>query len=267
MNRLWAECPHLGSGLVQELETKHLIVRKLAKEGKRGRTRFISAEGCYSWVVASTPGMRLKFSAKAFADWSDHREFYVIDGAVRKCRFPSQIWGDPYAQAGLNSTCNPFGPRVTQHSVLLNGVQRQVGAPRQIEIHAECSRWVEQRYRLCADLSEEEAPSYNIMLINGTWSATRVVNQEPTGSLEGAFLHLQRWKGDYKHMSYGMPSMPKLRGRRLFKLSRFGVEVFDASYDGSVGANVTPSLKKSWIDDDDEFEARVQRLHSQPATQ
>ena len=30
------------------------IIRKLAKEGKRGRTRFISAEGCYSSVVADT---------------------------------------------------------------------------------------------------------------------------------------------------------------------------------------------------------------------
>lgn len=37
-------------------------------------------EGCYSHVIASTPNMRVKFASKAFADWSDDREFYVVDG-------------------------------------------------------------------------------------------------------------------------------------------------------------------------------------------
>ena len=76
VNGLWAQCPHLGSGLVRELETKHAIVRKLQQEGKGGRTRFISAEGCYSWVVANAPGLRVKFAYKAFADWSNEPEFY-----------------------------------------------------------------------------------------------------------------------------------------------------------------------------------------------
>ena len=46
INMLWSQCPHLGSGLVKELEAKHQIMRKLQREGKHGRTRFISAEGC-----------------------------------------------------------------------------------------------------------------------------------------------------------------------------------------------------------------------------
>ncbi len=245
INVLWAECPHLGSGLVQELEVKHEIVRRLAREGKHGRTRFISAEGCYSWVVASTPGMRLKFASKAFADWSDHREFYVVDGAVRKCALATQVW-EPHAATPASGVgpCNPFGPRVARHSLGLHGVQRPVGQHRTVDIHAECSRWVERRYRLCADLTEEEAPMYNVMLVNGSWSATRFVNQEPPGSLEGAFLHLQRWKGDYKRLTYGAEGMPRLDGRSVFKLSRVGFGVYDMAYDDVRGANVSQMAKE-----------------------
>lgn len=244
INVLWAECPHLGSGLIEELEAKHEIFRKLAYEGKHARTRFISAEGCYSWVVASTPGMRLKFASKAFADWSDHREFYIVDGALRKCKLATQVW-EPVAVAteGEDGLCNPFGPRVARHSTALQGVQQPIGQLRAVDIHAECSRWVEERYRLCADLTEEEAPMYNVMLINGSWSATRFVNQEPLHSLEGAFLHLQRWKGDYKKLAYGAKGMPRLNGRSVFKLSRFGFGVYPLAYslafDDELGANVS----------------------------
>lgn len=83
-------CSHLSSGLVNELEYKHRLVRALAAQGRRGRTRFISAEGCYSQAAATTRGLRIKFAAKAFADWSDDLFFYVADGAVRKCPLPSQ---------------------------------------------------------------------------------------------------------------------------------------------------------------------------------
>ena len=50
---------------MRELEAKQQVIRRLAEKGKRGRTRFISAEGCYSAVVADAPGLRVKFVAKA----------------------------------------------------------------------------------------------------------------------------------------------------------------------------------------------------------
>ena len=193
--------PHpvpLAYRLVKELETKLQIVRRLATEGKHGRTRFISAEGCYSWVVANAPAMRVKFASKAFADWSDDREFYVVDGAVRKCPLPSLVWtprpedGDAGAPSTTtanensaitaaaaraasdgsrvnSSECMPFGPRIQTHSLKLPGVQRPHGDARLVSIHSECSRWVEGRYRLCADLTEEESPFYNVVLSNGAY--------------------------------------------------------------------------------------------------
>lgn len=55
----------MPSRQVRELEAKHQVIRRLAEKGKRGRTRFISAEGCYSAVVADAPSLRVKFVAKA----------------------------------------------------------------------------------------------------------------------------------------------------------------------------------------------------------
>ena len=52
-----------------------------------------------------------------------------------------------------------------------------------------------------------------VVLRGGVWSATRFANREPAGCLEGAFLHLQRWKGEYKRLTYGGAGMPPLRGR------------------------------------------------------
>ena len=193
----------------------------------------------------------------------------MVDGAVRKCPLPSQVWR-PEPQGAVASAnperCNPFGPRVRPHSVLMQGVQSPIGELRPITIHADCSRWVEERYRLCADLTEEEAPRYNVMLAsNGTWSASRFVNREPQGSLEGAFLHLQRWKGEYKRLTYGQEAMAPLNGRRLFKLSRFGVSVFDADYDDAGGVNtqsLPPVLQDTDLADmnDDEFEHQLAQL-------
>lgn len=54
-----------------------------------------------------------------------------------------------------------------------------------------------------------------------------------------AFPCSQRWKGEYKRLSYGSKGMAKLHGRRLFKLSRFGVFPFDAEYDDVRGVNLS----------------------------
>ena len=57
---------------------KHATYRKLRELNKSGRTRFISAEGCYSHAAANMKGIRIKFASKAFADWSNNVEFYVV---------------------------------------------------------------------------------------------------------------------------------------------------------------------------------------------
>ena len=233
----------MPSRQVRELEAKHQVIRRLAEKGKRGRTRFISAEGCYSAVVADAPSLRVKFVAKArhvhvhvhafmyssnlhvralvhvhvracrcapalraciarthyctlalhcaclaplqaMADWSDDPAFYAVSGALRKCA-DHGVW-----RAGVSDghACRPFGPRIAPHSVRLLGAQvrpvctfepllahahmhrdhpcacvpmpcaqRPLGPLLPLRRHANCSRWVDARYRVCANLSEEEA--------------------------------------------------------------------------------------------------------------
>ena len=238
VNQLWVGCPHLASGLVHELETKWKIIQRLAAEGKRGRTRFISAEGCYSAVVAATPELRVKFVAKAFADWSDDPEFYVVDGALRKCANQA-VWRQNGARG---QSCNPFGPRLAPHSVQLEGAQRSLGPQLPIALHNNCSRWVEQRYRVCANLTEETSGDFNVMMHRGVWTAQRYANVQPEGSLEGAFLHLQRWKAYYKRMRYGTDQMPRLRGRRIFRLTTRGFTPLDLDYSDELGANTSVRL-------------------------
>lgn len=234
INQLWVGCPHLASGLVHELEAKWKIIQRLAAEGKRGRTRFISAEGCYSAVVAATPELRVKFIAKAYADWSDDPEFYVVDGALRKCA-DQGVW-----RAGARGqTCNPFGPRLAPHSVQLEGAQRPLGPQLPLRLHNNCSRWVEQRYRVCANLSEDTSADFNVMMHRGVWTAQRYVNMQPAASLEGAFLHLQRWKAYYKRMRYGSNQMPRLRGRRIFRLTTRGFTPLDLDFSDELGANTS----------------------------
>ena len=81
--------------------------------------------------------------------------------------------------------------------------QRPLGPLLPLRRHANCSRWVEARYRVCANLGEAEAGDFNVMLRDGTWVAQRFTSLQPAGSLEGAFLHLQRWKSVFKKMRYG----------------------------------------------------------------
>ena len=245
VNGLWAQCPHLGSGLVRELETKHAIVRKLQQEGKGGRTRFISAEGCYSWVVANAPGLRVKFAYKAFADWSNEPEFYVVDGAARKCARPKEVWSPP--PPGLRpaaGACDPLAPRVAPHTAALLGVQRPKGPMLPLATHANCSRWVEERYRVCADLPEETAGEWNVFLKGGPDGEREVHGQrwqnvEPAGGLEAAFVHFQRWKGHYGKLRPGDKAMPKLHGRKIFKMSPHGFAPLDVVYDDVWGGNVS----------------------------
>ena len=77
----------MPSRQVRELEAKHQVIRRLAEKGKRGRTRFISAEGCYSHRAASQPGIRIKMAHKQFVGLTvpSDEQIYAVNGAVWQC--------------------------------------------------------------------------------------------------------------------------------------------------------------------------------------
>ena len=111
--------------------------------------------------------------------------------------------------------------------------------------HANCSRWVEERYRFCADLDEEEAENlddvshgYTVIFRNGSLTAHKTVSLQPQGSYEGVFLHLQRWKARLGEMAYGTEQMPRLRGPSISKLSLRGFAFLDVPYSDLHGADL-----------------------------
>ena len=148
---------------MRELEAKQQVIRRLAEKGKRGRTRFISAEGCYSAVVADAPGLRVKFVAKARHVTCISTRVHACTCACActcTCAFHTRIahahctcaclaplqamadWSDDpafYAVSGAlrkcadhgvwhagvsgGHACRPFGPRIAPHSVRLLGAQ------------------------------------------------------------------------------------------------------------------------------------------------
>ena len=65
------------------------------------------------------------------------------------------------------------------------------------------------------------------------------------GQFLEAFLHLQQWKGEYKRLTYGQPGMPRLQGRTIFKLGRFGVGVYDGTYHDVNGADMDALVAKA----------------------
>ena len=86
------------------------------------------------------------------------------------------------------------------------------------------------------------------------WRSQRFDQAQPKGALEGAFLHLQRWKAPYKQLQYGDRGMPLRRGRKLFRLSAQGIEPLDLSYDDLEGA---PPEELARLESSDELSSRA----------
>jgi hypothetical protein len=76
-----------------------------------------------------------------------------------------------------------------------------------VRVHSNCSEWVEEQYRVCADVSgpwarEEGADGatdgWNFFYLNGGWYRQRFAADHAPGLVEGALFHFQVWKRAYK---------------------------------------------------------------------
>lgn len=94
LTRMWTSCPHLGSGLMKEVDAKLAWEKKRAAAVANASSnkappprRFISAEGCYSKAVAATKGIRALLSIKQLiGDDQRHPHVVALDGRVWSCR-------------------------------------------------------------------------------------------------------------------------------------------------------------------------------------
>jgi hypothetical protein len=86
-----------------------------------------------------------------------------------------------------------------------------------VRVHSNCSEWVEERYRVCADVGgawarEEGADGatdgWNFFYLKGEWFRQRFAADHAPGLVEGALFHFQVWKRAYKKQQ-GAVQLPR----------------------------------------------------------
>ncbi|KAG8460562.1 hypothetical protein KFE25_013212 [Diacronema lutheri] len=241
INLLFAQCEHLGAGLLRELAFKAATHRKMSEEAaNRGkaqpRVRFISAEGCYSAAVYATPSIRVKIANKFFADFGLQTELAVVDGSVRQCpptdaalraaglvprarRAPCALGADADADDDAAAA------RDRAHSIELPGVHEIAGPLVAVAQHGDCSRWVDERWRVCANLTNGgDGSEDDLLFLNGSlFRRARRLRVPDRRYDSGAFFHFQTWKGAYKRHTLGQSGHMRWPNGSTFVCSGKGI--------------------------------------------
>lgn len=241
LNLIFARCEHLGSGLLRELAFKAAAHRKMSEEAAKNgkpppRVRFISAEGCYSAAVYATPAIRVKIANKFFADFGLKGELAVVNGSVRQCppdedaqiasglpRVPRR--GACSLGADADADDDAAGARDRAHSLELLGVYEAVGPPVPVAQHNDCSRWVDERWRVCANLTNgADGSDDDLLFLNGSLFRRRRRLRVPDRRYDsGAFFHFQTWKGAYKRRTIGKTGHMRWPNGSTFVCSSQGI--------------------------------------------
>ena len=170
VNDIWQTCKHLGAGLQNELFNKVAWARRMEAMGKKTyHKRFLSAEGCYSYRAAYTPGLRIKVSNKQFVGLKVEspaaEDVYVLSGAVWLCQRDGGGAPDVRAlQAASPPACD----------LALPGVHTDAGEQQAFRVtHEGCGGWMPSEFRMCA-AKLKGATRRNLQLSNGEfWSQAR----------------------------------------------------------------------------------------------
>ena len=159
------------------------------------------------------------------ADFTAESEVFFARGAARMCatltnHSTARPWDEDYRAAaskpsnGEGRRCDPLAAPVQQHSELLPGNQRGEGPLIPVRLHRNCSHWVEERYRVCADVLSPDGlgwgGEWNVFYLKGRWYRQHYVNTHPEGLIEGAFFHFQACRVRHAHCTrlLPLPGMP-----------------------------------------------------------
>ena len=194
VNDIWQGCKHLGAGLQNELFNKVAWARRMEAMGKKNyHKRFLSAEGCYSYRAAYTPGLRIKVSNKQFVGLKVEspavEDVYVLSGAVWLCQRAGGALDVRALQAASPPACD----------LALPGVHTDEGEARAFRVTREgCGSWMPSEFRMCA-AKLKGATRRNLQLSNGEfWShgyeEAAELSAQGGRCRQGAFFHMQEWK-------------------------------------------------------------------------
>lgn len=223
LNLQFARCDHLGAGLLRELAYKAERHRKMSEDAARKgkpppRVRFISAEGCYSAAIYATPGIRVKIANKFFADFGHKDELAVVGGSVRRCPAGSAARGERRQPCALGAEADAdddeAGARDRAHSLELAGAYDVAGPLVPVGQHGDCSHWVSEQWRVCANLSKGDGSNDDLLFLGGAlYRRKRRLRVRDRRYDSGAFFHFQTWKGAYKALQLGKSdALPRPNG-------------------------------------------------------
>eukprot|EP00967_Tisochrysis_lutea_P072723 scaffold97093_cov26-Tisochrysis_lutea.AAC.2 len=153
----------------------------------------------------------------------------------------------PPPPAEVETPCDPFAEAPTRVDESLRGNQRAVGELIPIDLHSNCSEWVERRYRVCADVTgawahEKDAAGatdgWNFFFLHGKWFRQRFTASHAPGVVEGALFHFQVWKRTYKKQEAPVP-IPRVGEGGAFVFSKEG---FRRAHPSGVGVALAGGL-------------------------
>ena len=153
----------------------------------------------------------------------------------------------PPPPAEVETPCDPFAEAPTRVDESLRGNQRAVGELIPIDLHSNCSEWVERRYRVCADVTgawahEKDAAGatdgWNFVFLHGKWFRQRFTASHAPGVVEGALFHFQVWKRTYKKQEAPVP-IPRVGEGGAFVFSKEG---FRRAHPSGVGVALAGGL-------------------------
>ena len=148
VNSIWQRCAHLGSELERELGNKVQALRQSMP------TRFLSAEGCYSYEAVRA-NLRVKIANKQAVglEVPSSQQVLFVGGGIWAC--PDHVVADDSLVRDLKERTAREPCRTT-----LPPLQRPVGELSSLRWQPEgCGKWIPADFRLCVADSTRKLPA------------------------------------------------------------------------------------------------------------
>ena len=148
VNSVWQRCAHLGSELERELGNKVAALRQSMP------TRFLSAEGCYSYEAVRA-NLRVKIANKQAVglEVPSTQQVLFVGGGIWAC--PESVVADDALMRDLTERTAREPCRTT-----LPPLQRPVGELSGLRWQPEgCGKWIPADFRLCVADSTRKLPA------------------------------------------------------------------------------------------------------------
>ena len=201
VNQVWQRCAHLAADLQRELALKVSWLKSTEgaakkKGDKTGPTRFLSAEGCYSWHAARAQ-LRMRISSKQAVglDTSPSGEQVLsVGGAVWRCPADVAPTAELRSELAVRTAGEPC-------RLALPAVHPKSGAEAAVAVAADgCGKWIPAEFRMCATnlpADKQRRAAVALGTRDGGFYSQAVDDAAtllPNGCRQVAFFHFQEWK-------------------------------------------------------------------------